>query len=187
MIAHELCLTGVDLFDSNIGRLLAMWQDLYREKFDSWLNIPPSKPDDSNPLPNTERSPFHKDVNCTTYKSSDCARQAEQLGYTYPELQFWLDKYETNGHFDEQKYRKLLKADIDIKYSTTGIAALALEGNARLATVHLSNMTAENIAIENFPPHAAEKFETVKAENPQPIEPLQQEMWSQNDYVFNVI
>ena len=164
-----------------------MWQDLYRDKFDSWLKTPPRNPNDANPPPDTDLSPFHKDANGTTYKSTDCAKQAKQLGHTYPELQFWLDKYKTNGLFDEQKYKNLLKADIETKYSTTGKASLALDENARLATVHLSNMTAKNIAIENFPPQVAEKFETVKAENPQPIEPLQQETWSQNDYVFNVV
>ena len=164
-----------------------MWQDLYRDKFDSWLNTPPPKPTYSNPLPDTKLSPFHKNANGTLYKSVDCVKQSTQLGYTYPELQFWLDKYKTSGVFDEQKYKNMLKADIETKYSTTGKAALALEQNSKLATVHLSNMTAKNIAIENFPPQVAEKFETVKAEHPQPIEPLQQETWAQNDYVFNVV
>ena len=164
-----------------------MWQDLYRDKFNSWLNNPPPKPTDDNPLPETELPPFHKDANGTLYKSVDCAKQGKQLGYTYPELQFWLDKYKTNGVFDEQKYKNMLKADIDIKYSTSGKAALALKENSELATVHLSNMTAKNIAIENFPPQVAEKFEAVKAEHPQPIEPLQQETWTQNDYVFNAV
>ena len=81
----------------------------------------------------------------------------------------------------------MLKADIETKYSTTGGAALALETNAQLATIHLSNMTAKNIASENFHPQVAEKFEAVKAENPQPSKPLQQETWTQNDYVFNVV
>ncbi len=164
-----------------------MWQDLYRDKFDSWLNTPPPKPDDANPLPDTKLSPFHEDANGTLYKSVGCAEQGKKLGYTYPELQFWLDKYKTNGLFDEQKYKNMLKAEIETKYSTTGKAALALEKNSQLATVHLSDMTAKNIAIENFPPQVAETFETVKAENPQPIEPLQQETWTQNDYVFNVV
>ena len=162
-----------------------MWQDLYRYKFDSWLNTPFADKDDDTPK--TDLSPFHKDADGHLYTSYDCDKQGKKLGYTYPELQFWLDKYKTNGIFDEQKYKNMLKADIETKYSTTGKAALALEENSKLATVHLSNMTAKNIAIENFPPQVAQKFETVKAENPEPIEPLQQETWTQNDYVFNVV
>ena len=135
-----------------------MWQDLYRDKFDSWFGTPPTKPTYSNPLPDTGLSPFHNDGNGTLYKSVDCAKQAKQLDYTYPKLKFCLNRYKIFGLFGEQKYRNMLKADIETKYSMTGKSAFALEANAQLATVHLTNMAPKNIAIESFPPRVAEIF-----------------------------
>ena len=164
-----------------------MWQDLYPEKYNSWLTTPIRNPTFANPQPDTKLSPFHSDANATLYDSAACSKPKSQLGYTYPELQTWLPKYKTNGVFDEQKYRKALKDGIDIMYSTTGKMTLLLQENQELAMNHLSNMTPANIAQENFPAPLAEKYEEVKAEHPQPIQPLSQESWTTNDYVFNVV
>ncbi len=163
-----------------------MWQDLYPEKYDSWLNTRVSEPDFANPQPDTGLAPFHMDANGRLFRSVNCSKP-KQLGYTYPELQTWLAKYKTNSIFDARKYKAALKADIELKYSTTGKSALLLPENEDIATVHLSNMTAENIEIENFPPVLAAKLSEVKAAHPEPIEPLGQESWKENDYVCNVV
>lgn len=163
-----------------------MWQDLYPEKYDSWLNTRVNRPTYANPQPDTGLAPFHMDAKGTPYKSVNCSKP-KQLGYTYPELQTWLAKYKTNGVFDAPKYKAALKADIELKYSTTGKSALLLAENEDVATVHLSNMTAENLEIENFPPVLAAKMSEVKSAHPEPIEPLGQESWKQNDYIFNVV
>ena len=166
--------------------MLAIWLDLYTEKYELWLNTKIPKPDYQNPQPDTALGPFHLDTDGTLYKSADCSKQSA-LGYTYPELQTWLEKYKTDGVFDKKKYRDAIKTEIELKYSSTGKSALALPANEEIATIHLSNMTAKNMVIENFPPPLVERLEEVKAEHPTPMEPLAQESWKENDYIFNVV
>jgi tyrosinase len=41
------------------------------------------------------------------------------LGYSYPELQPWLDKYKTAGQFDEAKYMEDIRNQLKTLYQTS--------------------------------------------------------------------
>merc|ERR1711977_79142 len=88
------------------------------------------------------------------------------LGYTYPDLQKWLDIYKTNGQFDNIKYQKALRTAIELKYSTTGKSTLQLSENERVATMHLSTIAATNLIVENFPPALIEKAQKLQPNAP---------------------
>jgi hypothetical protein len=123
-----------------------MWQDLYPNKyvqnFTSGRGV--TKPND--PL-----APFHVDTKSTPWNASLC-RYVKDCGYTYPELQRWLDIYKTNGVFDNAKYTKALRTSIELKYSTTGKSTLQLPKFEGLADAHLLTLPAMNLAVENIPP-----------------------------------
>lgn len=155
-----------------------MWQDLYDEKYLKWLT--------ASKEAKAALSPFHIDKNGTYYDSFSCSYQQKTLGYTYPELQRWLDKYKTNGAFDKQKYQTQLRKDIELKYSTTGKSLLQLPEQEQIATAHMSAMTAENLAIENFPQRLVEIAEQANSEAPKPSAPPAAS-WEENDYVVNVV
>ena len=154
-----------------------MWQDLYDGKYLDWLSSPAAK---------DRLAPFHTDIKGNSYTSVSCSYQRQDLGYTYPELQVWLDDYKTDGQFDKQKYLLILREAIELKYSTTGKSTLQLPENDQIAAIHMSNMTTENLALETFPPMLIQKAETIKAEHPEPIAPLQS-IWQTNDYVIDVV
>ncbi|KAL8832127.1 MAG: hypothetical protein Q9191_000449 [Dirinaria sp. TL-2023a] len=167
------------LHHCNIDRLLAMWQDLYDSKYLQWLN-------GKDPGATAALAPFHMNDHGKLYDSASCSDQRQNLGYTYPDLQVWLEEYKTGGVFDKQKYQTKLRTAIELKYSTTGKFALQLPENERIATIHMSNMTAENLATEHFPPLLIQKAERIKVEHPEPIAPLQ-DIWYANDYVVDVV
>ena len=155
-----------------------MWQDLYDDKYLKWMN---ESKDSRTPL-----APFHKDTKGTSYTSISCSYQQKDLGYTYPELQKWLDRYKTNGIFDKQKYQKQLRTTIELKYSTTGKSALLLPENDRIATAHVSAMTTQNLAVENFPPALVQRAEQTKAVSQKPLAPPTAS-WEENDCIVNVV
>ncbi|KAL3427941.1 tyrosinase [Phlyctema vagabunda] len=172
----------------NVDRLFALWQDLYPKKY-----VEPFSAERGRIDPNISLLPFHKDTVGSTWTAASCRYQQKDLYYTYPELQRWLDKYKTNGKFDEVKYQKALRTAIELKYSTTGKATLQLPQNDGLATTQLLSLNAENFQIENFPPPLVAKAQalaTSKTEQQQPIVPNSselQEKWEENDYVVNVL
>jgi len=47
------------------------------------------------------------------------------LGYSYPELQPWLDKYETDGQFDGAKYTKDIRNQIRNLYRPLSLSAVS--------------------------------------------------------------
>ena len=122
----------------------------------------------------------------TPWNSIKCSFQQKDLGYTYPELKKWLDIYKANGVFDKEKFKKLLRADIEKKYSSTGKSALQLPENDRIATTHMAAMTKQNLAIENFPPALVEKATQASGTVPQSANPPSAS-WEQNDYIVNVV
>ena len=138
-------------------------------------------PDSGVPL-----APFHSDANGTSYTSVTCSFQQEDLGYTYPELQRWQDRYQTNGVFDKQKYQKQIRTTIELKYSTTGKATLQLPDNGGIATAHVSAMTTQNFMVENFPPALVQFAEKTKADAQKPLT-LPATSWEENDYIVNVV
>lgn len=136
----------------NVDRLFAMWQDLYPSKY-----VQPFRSSAGRRIdPNIPLAPFSKDTQGTPWTAGAC-RNLQDLGYTYPELQKWLDIYKTNGQFDNVKYQKALRTTIEIKYSTTGKSTLQLSENEGVATMHLSTIAATNLIVENFPPALVEK------------------------------
>ena len=163
---------------SNIDRLLAMWQDLYDEEYTKWLKGSAQAKD--------KLIPFHTNNTGTEYDSSLCSYQQNQLGYTYPELQKWLDKYKTNGVFDKLQYQKQLRNTIELTYSTTGKAALQLPEQEQIAVSHMSAMTVQNLAVEHFPPKLVEIAERANPEAPKPAVPPPAS-WEENDYVVDVV
>ena len=73
-----------------------------------------SIPSDSIDTPHTDLAPFHnQDGN---YFKSDDVRQTFALGYTYPELQPWDPKNQTNGQFDPVKYKGNINAQLTQLY-----------------------------------------------------------------------
>lgn len=120
------------------------------------------------------------------WTSTAASYQQKDLGYTYPDLQIWLDKYKTNGSFDKAKYQKALREDVGLKYPTTDKSTLQLPGNAMIADVHMAAMAMENLAVEYFPPTLIQKAEEIQAEHPKPFA-SPEESWYANDYVVNVV
>ncbi|KAL9034629.1 MAG: hypothetical protein Q9214_006960 [Letrouitia sp. 1 TL-2023] len=165
------------LHHCNIDRLFAIWQDLYPEKYRTWLN----ESQDSTEF----LAPFHKDAKGNYYDSVACSYQQKTLGYTYPELQWWLDKYKTKGVFDKQKYQSDIRKNVELKYSTTGKSALLL--NQEIAVTHMSAMTKQNLAVENFPPPLIQLAEQTMKEPQKPTAVPPPASWDENDYVVNVV
>lgn len=150
---------------------------MYPEKYSKWLK----ESQDSK----TSLAPFHKDAKGDYYDSFACSYQQKDLGYTYPELQWWLDKYKTGGVFDKQKYQSDLRRNVELKYSTTGKSTLLL--NPGIASAHMSAMTEQNLAVENFPPPLIQQAERTMKEPQKPIAIPPAASWEENDYVVNVV
>ncbi|KAH6723255.1 putative tyrosinase [Leptodontidium sp. MPI-SDFR-AT-0119] len=145
----------------NVDRLFAMWQDLYPTKYvQPFLSSAGRRIDPNIPL-----APFSKDTQGTPWTAGGC-RDPQVLGYTYPELQKWLDIYKTNGQFDNVKYQKALRTTIELKYSTTGKSTLQLSENEGVASMHLSTIAATNLIVENFPPALVHKAQELQPNEP---------------------
>lgn len=154
-------LTKYRMHHNNVDRLFAMWQDLYPNKYVQPFRTSAGRLID----PNIPLAPFSSDTQGTPWTAGRC-RNLRDLGYTYPELQKWLDIYKTNGQFDNIKYQKALRTAIELKYSTTGKSTLQLSENERVATMHLSTIAATNLIVENFPPALIEKAQKLQPNAP---------------------
>ncbi|GAB1312862.1 tyrosinase [Madurella fahalii] len=98
---------------ANVDRQFAIWQAINQENTDiNWFqNDSEQLPDDGTwsiragdiDKPTTWLTPFHKDTFGTYFTSND-VRDWIKWGYSYPELQPWLDKYKTDGKFDVDLY-----------------------------------------------------------------------------------
>lgn len=154
-------LTKYRMHHNNVDRLFAMWQDLYPNKYVQPFRTSAGRLID----PNIPLAPFSRDTQGTPWTAGRC-RNLQELGYTYPELQEWLDIYKTNGQFDNVKYQKALRTAIELKYSTTGKSTLQLSENERVATMHLSTIAATNLIVENFPPALVEKAQELQPNEP---------------------
>ncbi|CZS88976.1 uncharacterized protein RAG0_00474 [Rhynchosporium agropyri] len=146
----------------NVDRLFAIWQDLYPNKYVQQFRSSAGRLVD----PNIPLAPFSKDAQGTPWTAAAC-RNLQDLGYTYPELQKWLDIYKTNGQFDNVKYQKALRTTIELKYSTTGKTTLQLPENQRVAVAHLSTIAATNLIVENFPSALVEQAKELQANAPE--------------------
>ncbi|RDL34449.1 Uncharacterized protein BP5553_07577 [Venustampulla echinocandica] len=177
------------LHHCNVDRLFAIYQDLYPSKYVEKFTIPGrgSKPADAN----SSLAPFHMDANGTPWTAAAC-RYQQKLGYTYPELQKWLDIYKTNGAFDAAKYQKSIRTTLELKYSTTGKSTLLLRQNNKLATTLLASLPPQNLLVENFPPVLAKQAREIQESAPAPpveaAPPTPAEgNWEAYDYVINVL
>lgn len=111
--------------NSNVDRLFAIWQALNVDNKSNWFDKSDEQlPDDGNwsiptnaiDTPQTPLAPFHTDTK-GTYFTSDGIQDWMKLGYSYPELQPWLDKYKKDGKFDETLYLTDIKYQLKTLYS----------------------------------------------------------------------
>lgn len=107
-----------------MDRLFAIWQTLNPT---SWFDTADKElpndgtwsiPQDQIDTPNTSLAPFHINTDGTYYDSNHC-RGWLQCGYSYPELQPWLSKYNSKGRFDNHLYISDLKSTINSLYGST--------------------------------------------------------------------
>lgn len=96
--------------DSNVDRYLAIFFAL-REN--DWFDHPDQELTDSGTwsistnsidTPQTDLAPFHNENG--VYFKSDDVRRTSAHGYTYPDLQPWDPKNQTNGQLDPVKYKR---------------------------------------------------------------------------------
>ena len=119
---------------SNIDRYLAIFLAL-RE--DDWFDNPDqnltdpgtwSIKKDAIDTPQSDLAPFHNENG--EYWKSDDVRKTFPLGYTYPELQPWDPRNQTNGQFDPVKYKKNINDQLTQLYDNHTQWALRTESKA---------------------------------------------------------
>jgi hypothetical protein len=130
-----------------VERIACIWQDLHPGNDQAnWLdpnNNPENgqnHPEDADPT--ADLWPFHLNDTGRHYTSNDI-RDWRPLGYTYPGLEKWLDKYKKNGKFDEQTYVTSIRSQMDVLYSTTAQAVLHMSRHAVAAEAHLPALSKE--------------------------------------------
>ncbi|KAK0629237.1 common central domain of tyrosinase-domain-containing protein [Bombardia bombarda] len=109
----------------NVDRQFALWQAINVNNKKNWFEDPDEQlkddgnwsiPADAVDTPTTALAPFHKDTQ-GTYFTSDDVRDWIKWGYSYPELQPWLEKYKKNGVFNQDLYVNDVKYEIKQLYS----------------------------------------------------------------------
>ena len=132
-----------DIFGSNVERIACIWQDLHPGNAPgNWLD-PNEEGANDGADPNAELWPFHSNARGQHY-TSNAVRDWRPLGYTYPGLEKWLDRYKKNGQFDEQTYMAGIRSQMDTLYSTTAHAVLQLPRHAVAAQAHLATLAKES-------------------------------------------
>ncbi|KAK3296423.1 common central domain of tyrosinase-domain-containing protein [Chaetomium fimeti] len=109
----------------NVDRQFALWQALNEQNAENWFdNLQPPYDDDGTwnippetiDTPQTALAPFHKNSQGDFFNSDD-VRKWIPLGYSYPELQPWLDKYKApDGAFDYTKYVEDIRNQLKVLY-----------------------------------------------------------------------
>ncbi|KAK0712469.1 common central domain of tyrosinase-domain-containing protein [Lasiosphaeria miniovina] len=126
----EVPVAGFDpifyMHHANVDRQFAIWQAINQKNTDSnWFQKPSEQlPDDgtwsikagATDTPVTPLAPFHKDTEGNYFTSNDI-RNWLDWGYSYPELQPWLDKYKKDGKFDVDLYIDDIKKQLKTLYS----------------------------------------------------------------------
>ena len=99
---------------------------------DKWLDDPsvPSNEtftnenyDEEKVSPTVPLRPFRRDKK-GTYVTPNDVRYIAKLGYSYADLQPWLEKYHPNNNFDEELFIKDLNRRINVLYGFSRILAL---------------------------------------------------------------
>jgi hypothetical protein len=131
-----------DILNSNVERIACIWQDLHPGNSPgNWLD-PNENGGTDGADPTADLWPFHMNERGVHY-TSNAIRDWRPLGYTYPGLEKWLDKYKKNGQFDEATYIAGIRSQIDTLYSTTAHAVLQMPRHAVAAQMHLAALTKE--------------------------------------------
>ncbi|KAH6617711.1 common central domain of tyrosinase-domain-containing protein [Chaetomium sp. MPI-SDFR-AT-0129] len=73
---------------------------------------------------NTPLAPFHKDAQGTFWDTLGIEKWTT-LGYTYPELQPWLDRYRTDDGFDDDNYKHHVREQLRALYRPEGSPTVA--------------------------------------------------------------
>ncbi|KAI0398042.1 Di-copper centre-containing protein [Xylariaceae sp. FL0594] len=140
----------------NVDRLFALWQAVNQNRpKKNWFDDPSEQlPDDGNwslpegtmDTPTTNLAPFHSDA-VGTYYTPDKVRDWTTLGYSYPELQPWLEKYVNGaGNFDEDAYIADVQSQIEKLYSPGSSSSKALS----LGFEHWTKDVIVNITYDRF-------------------------------------
>jgi hypothetical protein len=204
-----------DISNSNVERIACIWQDLHPGNDPGdWLD-PNENGGTDGADPTADLWPFHVNENGVHY-TSNAIRDWRPLGYTYPGLEKWLDKYKKNGHFDEQTYMAGIRSQMDTLYSTTAHAVLQMPRHAVAAQAHLAALTKETQrpvfattsaagSVEAKASGISDNQHPMVVAQPKEIKPAAEshaaatghptvgagsaatEKWEENDYIVNVI
>jgi tyrosinase len=143
----------------NIDRQFAIWQALNEKNPDNWFDHLEKPYDDDGTwniapetlvTPQTPLAPFHKNSQGDCFTSDD-VKNWMKLGYSYPELQPWLDEYKTDGKFDEAKYTAAIRKQLTALYRppTSPIVAGLLDDS--LKSDIIVNVTYDRFAFNGLP------------------------------------
>jgi tyrosinase len=127
----EVAVAGLDpiffMHHCNVDRQFALWQALNPDdnKPQNWFaNLDPPYYDDGTwtikqdavDTPQTALAPFHKNETGECFNSDD-VKNWMKLGYSYPELQPWLEKYkDEQGNFVYAKYAQDIRDQLKVLY-----------------------------------------------------------------------
>lgn len=98
---------------SNVDRMLDLWAGLHPNEAREWLEKDPEATIPLIPFRSNQYGDYH-----TARGSWD----VEGFGYTYPETQRWLPKYQTDGKFDESKLADELTTTLNQRYNSSASA-----------------------------------------------------------------
>ncbi|KAI9934409.1 hypothetical protein MW887_000023 [Aspergillus wentii] len=122
------------LHHCNIDRIFALWQALNPDKwftkgrvnqFDAQDII--GLPVGTEISPTTPLRPFRKDAT-GAYLNANDVRWTYDLGYTYPELQTWLAKYNVGNNFSQEAFIKDVRQQINSLYGESRDLLLGANG-----------------------------------------------------------
>ncbi|KAK4164114.1 common central domain of tyrosinase-domain-containing protein [Cladorrhinum sp. PSN259] len=143
----------------NIDRQFAIWQALNENNPDKWFDHLEKPYDDDgtwsiakgeNVSPKTHLAPFHKNAQGDCFDSDDI-RQWMPFGYSYPELQPWLEKYKTDDKFDEAKYFADIRAQLKALYQSPESPTVSGWLTESLNSDVIVNITYDRFAFNGLP------------------------------------
>ncbi|KAK4117115.1 Di-copper centre-containing protein [Canariomyces notabilis] len=143
----------------NIDRQFAIWQALNENNPNNWFDHLEEPYDDDgtwNISPQTivtlqtPLAPFHKNRQGDCFVSDDI-RNWMSLGYSYPELQPWLDKYKTAGQFDEAKYMEDIRNQLKTLYQTSMSPSVSGWFDDSLKSDIIVNVQYDRFAFDGLP------------------------------------
>ncbi|KAK1759781.1 common central domain of tyrosinase-domain-containing protein [Echria macrotheca] len=143
----------------NIDRQFAIWQALNEKNPNNWFDHLKKPYDDDGTwaivqgekvTPKTPLAPFHKNAQGDCFNSDDI-RNWMSLYYSYPELQPWLDKYKTEGQFDEAKYVADIRLQLQRLYQPLESPTVSSWLTDSLKVDVIVNITYDRFAFNGLP------------------------------------